>query len=926
MSPSYMRGEVQTVGADWLNLGEVLYRKWSAYGDIQWPAVVSKLDAHKVYGSSYGGPLALVPVNCMIRGGRMAVGGDDSISAEGVDEEDEQDLIVLMMTSSGNKISEITLGKDMCISGAGWNDQEQFIMLLDDGRLQVYDIWGDSVKQLNVYEEGKPKIPILECHFWGNGVAILTEDMKVRIVEGLGQRDVQLDSNMSSSSSSSSVNNLSTKNAVMMTLTGLNATESAVRYYTLETGLISESDYTSMAIIAPYLSRSGLLEVVIGTKDCSILIIDEKEVEDQFLQKEILAPVTKMSMAPNGRFLACYRDDGFLTVMSSTFTNKVLDFNTNSMTKPMDMLWCGDDAVVLVWKNTGMIMVGPYGDWLNFPYEGMIHLIPEPDCCRVITSSSCDVLQRVPMATEMIRQIGSTEPAALMFDAMEAFEDGDPKSDENIRSIEATNQLGEAIGTCIEAALSEFDITRQQSLLKAASYGKAFCRDLNPQEFVNAAKKLRVLNEVRNADIGLPLTSLQYDSLTPAVLVGRLTLRKYHFLALKICELLQLRNDRVLMHWACEKIKILTSSSSSASSSKSDTEIATIIRDKLLSHNSSISFLEIAAAAYHIGRRNLATVILNFEAHMADQVPLLLSMGEEEMALQKAVYSEDTDLICLVLIHLERSIADKNTFYKLVHKYPEALNLLKVYYRHKGGVDENAPLLHDLMMHNKNFFEAAKSVILSGLHPEAQHQSFEVTVQKMKEASALLGQGRDLSFAKSMTDEHVELLEIQKSLEIRASHIDFFGLSVNQTLAKIAELLVEFPQDAYVWEKESTKVIKKFKVAEKTWWHIKIAAFGRLGAWGHLSKLSSEKKSPVGYAPFARVCIKHGQPLQETERYIEKIADMEEKFDLFVDTKDWRKAADCARNLRDGERLTAVYNQCRDPTLQRQVKDLLTKL
>lgn len=919
MSSTNLRGEVQTVGADWLNLGEVLYRKWSAY-DIQWPSEVSKLDMHKVFGSNYGGPLALVPVNCMLYGGSMAGGTDESLTADAVDEEDEKDLNILMMTSSGKKISEVTLGKDMCISGAGWNDQEQFMMVLDDGRLHVYDIWGHSVNQLNIYDEGKPKIPISECHFWGNGAAILTEDMKVRVIEGLGHKDAQLDSNASSSATT-----LSAKNAAMMTLTGLHAPVGAVRKYIVETGLISVSDYTAMAIIAPYLSRSGLLEVVIGTKDCSILIADEKEVEDQFLQKEILAPVTKMSMAPSGRFLACYRDDGILTVMSSTFTNKVLDFNTNSMTKPMDMLWCGDDAVVLVWKNTGMIMVGPYGDWLNFPYEGMIHLIPEPDCCRVITSSSCDILQRVPTATEMIRQIGSTEPAALMFDAMEAFEDGDPKSDENIRSIEATNQLGEAIGTCIEAALSEFDISRQQSLLKAASYGKAFCRDLNPQEFVNAAKKLRVLNEVRNADIGLPLTSLQYDSLTPSVLVARLTLRKCHFLALKICELLQLRNDRVLMHWACEKIKILTSTSA-ASSPKSDIEIATVVRDKIQSHNSGISFLEIAASAYHIGRRNLATVFLNFEAHMADQVPLLLSMGEKELALQKAVYSEDTDLICLVLIHLERSITDKNAFYKLVHKYPEALNLLKVYYRHKGGVDENAPLLHDLMMHSKNFFEAAKSVILSGLHPEAQHQSFEVTVQKMKEASALLGQGRDLSFAKSMTDEHVELLEIQKSLEIRASHIDFFGLSVNQTLTKIAELLVEFPQDAYVWDKEASKVIKKFKVAEKTWWQIKIAAFGRLGAWGHLSKLSSEKKSPVGYAPFARVCIKYGQPPQETERYIEKIADTEEKFDLFVDTKDWRKAADCARNLRDGERLTAVYNQCRDPTLQRQVKDLLTKL
>ena len=300
---------------------------------------------HKVFGSNYGGPLALVPVNCMLYGGSMAGGTDEALTADAVDEEDEQDLNILMMTSSGKKISEVTLGKDMCISGAGWNDQEQFMMVLDDGRLHVYDIWGHSVNQLNIYDEGKPKIPILECHFWGNGAAILTEDMKVRVIEGLGHKDAQLDSNVSSSATT-----LSAKNAAMMTLTGLNAPVGAVRKYIVETGLISVSDYTAMAIIAPYLSRSGLLEVVIGTKDCSILIADEKEVEDQFLQKEILAPVTKMSMAPSGRFLACYRDDGILTVMSSTFTNKVLDFNTNSMTKPMDMLWCGDDAVVLVWK------------------------------------------------------------------------------------------------------------------------------------------------------------------------------------------------------------------------------------------------------------------------------------------------------------------------------------------------------------------------------------------------------------------------------------------------------------------------------------------------------------------------------------------------------------------------------------------------
>jgi hypothetical protein len=55
---------------------------------------------------------------------------------------------------------------------------------------------------------------------------------------------------------------------------------------------------------------------------------------------------------------------------------------------------------------------------------------------------------------------------------MEAFEEGDPKSDENIRAIAATDQLEEAVQACINAASAEFDISRQQSLLKAASYGK----------------------------------------------------------------------------------------------------------------------------------------------------------------------------------------------------------------------------------------------------------------------------------------------------------------------------------------------------------------------------------------------------------------------------------------------------------------------
>ena len=148
-------------------------------------------------------------------------------------------------------------------------------------------------------------------------------------------------------------------------------------------------------------------------------------------------------------------------------------------------------------------MVGPYGDWLNFPYECAVQLIPEPDCCRIVTSTGCEILQTVPMETMNIRKIGSTDPAALLVDAMEAYSLGDPKSDENLRDIALSGQLVDAVEKCLAAAISEYEVDKQKSLLKAAAYGKAYCQTINPNMFVDACTTLRILNDVRDARIGI---------------------------------------------------------------------------------------------------------------------------------------------------------------------------------------------------------------------------------------------------------------------------------------------------------------------------------------------------------------------------------------------------------------------------------------
>lgn len=50
---------------------------------------------------------------------------------------------------------------------------------------------------------------------------------------------------------------------------------------------------------------------------------EENVIEDQLLQQKIASPIAKMAISPNAKFVACYRKDGVLTVMSTSFTTKV---------------------------------------------------------------------------------------------------------------------------------------------------------------------------------------------------------------------------------------------------------------------------------------------------------------------------------------------------------------------------------------------------------------------------------------------------------------------------------------------------------------------------------------------------------------------------------------------------------------------------
>ncbi|NWI53915.1 VPS16 protein, partial [Calyptomena viridis] len=179
-------------------------------------------------------------------------------------------------------------------------------------------------------------------------------------------------------------------------------------------------------------------------------------------------------------------------------------------------------------------------------------------------------------ASQEIFRIASMAPGALLLEAQKEYEKESQKADEYLREIREQQLLPEAVGQCIEAAGYEHEPHTQKSLLRAASFGKCFLDKFPPESFVRMCQDLRVLNAIRDYQIGIPLTFTQYKQLTIEVLLDRLVLRRLYPLAIRICEFLRLPEiqgvSRILAHWACSKVQ---------QKDKSDEEVAQAINQKL---------------------------------------------------------------------------------------------------------------------------------------------------------------------------------------------------------------------------------------------------------------------------------------------------------------------------------------------------------
>lgn len=772
----------------------------------------------------------------------------------------------------------------------GWTQGELLLLVLRDGTALLYDVAGTIVSTFLLLLPTASMEHIIDICIWGSGIVALTSTMALQACDDI--------------------------------------TAGAPVVYSMATGLSPTRPATAMVVLQPCFTSSGLVEVIIGTSDNTVLVVDTNGPEDQLLQARIQAPVVSMAVAPNGRFLACFTASGILTVMSTSFTTKVLDFDTSTTSKPIQMQWCGEDSLVLYWKHF-LLMVGPYGHWLRFPYGQPLCLVSEADCCRIVTGDHCELLQRVPGPIEFIHHIGSTDPSALLYDAMEAFEDGDAKADENIRSMELAGQLAGAIHANISAAIAEILPSQQKLYLRAAAYGKSFCRRLkfSSDDFVAAARKLRILNQLRRHVPALCLTSAQYDRLAPPVLIERLLARNAHALAMCISKYLGIRRDRVIVHWACANLF------SPGACALLDETIIDRLRAPLQLAGCVVSCTHIAATANLVGRHQLARKLLDLDFDAAEQVKLLLTMQEFQIALEKAANSMEADIIYLALLSSYRShhlASTKNTGTEVKmlppvprsnFAYSDANNLLRVYYESSTSQNCRDQLQNLLVSYlaKTGFHEAG----ILAVGQSYQQSSTAARFAKMREAMALYVQAREQLFQCRACEEQIELLRIQSELEFKFGVTCFFDMSVSETIYNLIALGATQCAHATALLADAGKIQKRFKVPDRRFLHIKVKAFAASGQWHALQLLAEEKKPVIGYAPFVRACVKHGRPGSEIERYVGRIASADERTCLYAELNLWRQAAESAICANEKHRLLEIRRACNDAAIIARIDDFL---
>jgi hypothetical protein len=267
--------------------------------------------------------------------------------------------------------------------------------------------------------------------------------------------------------------------------------------------------------------------------------------------------------------------------------------------------------------------------------------------------------------------------------------------------------------------------------------------------------------------------------------------------------------------------------------------------------------------------------------------------------------SGDTDLIFIVILRLKK-ILTPDQFLGFLSKHEIAMSLYIKYCK-----EEDPHSLADVY----KFHGRQDQLAYIQVRVACNAGEFGAKREAMRNALEMYKTSPGGQAMHKATDEEITLLLLQQSLEAKTK-AQFVGSPLSATIYRTI-LLGD--------ESGAAKMAKNFSVPDKRYWWIKIRALAELGAWEALEKFSRDKSSPIGYEPFAEVCLQHGNS-PEAAKYAGRIKNIESKVKWLCRLGLWPEAYMAARDAKEPDLLAYIRRDCPDPRINTQIDDQLRSM
>lgn len=627
-------------------------------------------------------------------------------------------------------------------------------------------------------------------------------------------------------------------------------------------------------------------------------------------------PFNQMAISENSKFLTLFNSkDSHLYFLTSTFDKKLFQTKLDSI--PLQLKWCGSDAVVAAYKDH-LKLIGPGGNlifYLNNNNNSEFLINSEVDGLTVLTNNSLEFLSKIPVETVECFKIGSTSKASILIDSIDKLNLHSPKANENLLIIGSEKNLETSINTCLISSLEEFDPYWQKKLLKASSFGKSsiefkYKNFKFTDVFIKNCETLRILNLFRSINIGIFLTFNQFNYLGIEKLLKLLVKRQKYYLAFKLSNFLKLSVNLIFIDWACSKIKfnlnlndedlskiiitkfhLINNSNGSNNNNLSNTLKKTSPVNNTNTNYSSdyISFEKISRVAFQEGRLNLAKILINFESIFSKQIPLLLTMEEHELAINKACDSKDVDLILETLLILKNSLSLPK-FFKLMNNIKLSSEIFEYFFQN------NFKLIYDYYNQEDRLIDISNIEVKN----ELNQSSFDYNKNLKIFENALNSYGlvSKNSIEHKQIEKQIELIKLQNEYT-EEFNIEFNGLSIIKTLEK----LILLNQSNKI-----NKFCKKFNINDKKFYFIKLNYLFGQEKYEEIYEWSITKKPIIGYEPIFKKFINKKDQTKLSLFYLDKCQNFsfDEKITYLIKLKQFKKAIDECFNKKNSSKLNEI--------------------